>query len=262
MRNKHHGPLYVQKPFYPEGPELAHVYLLHPPGGMVSGDSLAVGLNLEQNAQVLLTTPGAGRVYRARLSGRLQHQQLLAALGPASSLEYLPQEMIVFPGAQARIDTRFDLTENSRLIAWDICSLGLPVSDKSFSNGSLCLRFGIYRDGVPLLLDHLSISDQSRPILQSRIGWQGYPVGALMVAGPFPEPSRQVLEDTLSTVRARLSITDGQGLCAASSMNGFIVVRSLARNVLFAKAQFESAWHVLRPALLNRQVVAPRIWAT
>lgn len=33
---RHQGPLYVQKPFYPEGRELAHLYLLHPPGGMVS----------------------------------------------------------------------------------------------------------------------------------------------------------------------------------------------------------------------------------
>ena len=37
VHNRHVGPLTVQRPFYPEG-ELAHVYLLHPPGGIVAGD--------------------------------------------------------------------------------------------------------------------------------------------------------------------------------------------------------------------------------
>ena len=62
----HRGPLYVQKAFYPEGRELAHLYLLHPPGGMVSGDDLQINVNMAEGAQALITTPGAGRVYRAR----------------------------------------------------------------------------------------------------------------------------------------------------------------------------------------------------
>ena len=58
---RHHGPLYVQKPFYPEGPECAHIYVLHPPGGIVSGDTLTIDIELRDSARAVVTSPGACR---------------------------------------------------------------------------------------------------------------------------------------------------------------------------------------------------------
>ena len=34
----HQGPLQIQKLFYPESNGACHVYILHPPGGVVGGD--------------------------------------------------------------------------------------------------------------------------------------------------------------------------------------------------------------------------------
>ena len=59
-RRQHVGPLTIQKPLYPEGPEVCHCILLHPPGGIVGGDRLEIELEVDAGARLLATTPGAG----------------------------------------------------------------------------------------------------------------------------------------------------------------------------------------------------------
>ena len=109
----HKGPLYVQKPFYPEGRDTAHVYLLHPPGGLVSGDRLTITANLAENTHVLITTPGAGRVYRARKDKTLQHQITQLNVAENSLMEWLPQETILYPNAHTRLENCIDLADNA-----------------------------------------------------------------------------------------------------------------------------------------------------
>ena len=72
---RHRGPLRIQRAFYPEPGGVCHAYLLHPPGGVVAGDRLAINVELDEGAQVLLTTPAAGKFYRSagRTARRSKH---------------------------------------------------------------------------------------------------------------------------------------------------------------------------------------------
>src|SRR5258705_12581631 len=87
---RHEGPLRVQRPFYPEGPGVCHVCLLHPPGGIVPGDELHVDVGVGAGAAALVTTPAATKVYRSDHRRATQRHVLWVARG--ASLEWLPQE--------------------------------------------------------------------------------------------------------------------------------------------------------------------------
>ncbi len=118
---QHVGPLTVQRPFYPEE-ETCHLYLLHPPGGIVGGDELTISAHLAPGCHTLITMPGASKFYRSSGAQALVRQQL--TLAPQATLEWLPQDAIFFPGANARLFTTFHLCASSRLLAWDLLCLG------------------------------------------------------------------------------------------------------------------------------------------
>lgn len=242
------GPLTVQRAFYPEG-DVCHLYLLHPPGGVVGGDTLTINTTVHANASTLLTTPGATKFYRSQ--GQTAHQQQNLDLAEHASLEWLPQENIYFPGAQARMSTHINLVANARFIGWETHCLGLPANKETFTTGQLNLDFSLTRDGVPILMERMQVNSDR---LNSPTGLRGHPVMAMLVATPADN-------DLLEQVRAILSNED-MHLIAATLIEDCIVVRYLGNSTAKCRQLFSQIWMVLRPAILERKACPPRIWAT
>ncbi|NER85257.1 MAG: urease accessory protein UreD, partial [Leptolyngbya sp. SIO1D8] len=92
------APLKVQRPFYPEGSAICHSVLLHTAGGMVGGDRLTYDIHLTENTHALITTAAAAKIY----SDHPQAAQVegILRVDAGACLEWLPQEAIVFEGAQ------------------------------------------------------------------------------------------------------------------------------------------------------------------
>lgn len=262
----HEGPLYVQKAFYPEGDQCAHCYLLHPPGGLVTGDHLSIHITSQHDAHALITTPGAGRVYKAREQGGVQTQSIELNVEENACLEWLPLETILFPNSQARLNTRINLAENAKVIAWDITCFGLPANQLEFNEGSVKQSLQIWSKGRIKLNERLVIdlpidSDQNAlTILKGNAGLRSKPVHGLLIAGPFQASHVTALIDALRELLPPVRLEEA---LFATTLNGeFLSVRYLGHCTEQARLYFTKAWELIRPALLNKDAITPRIWAT
>jgi urease accessory protein len=245
------GPLQVQRPFYPEG-GVCHVYLLHPPGGIVGGDRLEIAAAIEIGAQVLLTTPAAGKFYRS--AGPRAEQAQRFAVGADAALEWFPQETIVFDGARARNKTRVDLAPGAGFIGWEIVCLGRPASGERFGSGLFIQGMEVYRQGRPLLLERNRF-DGGGAVLEAPWGLCGFPVTGTLVCAGGDGADLAALGDALGEDAA-------DELTGATLIGELLLVRFLGHQAERARERFVRAWEVLRPRILGRPAQRPRIWNT
>ena len=125
---RHRGPLRVQKALYPEGRAVCQAILLHPPSGIAGGDQLRITADIGQQAHAQITTPGAGKWYRS--GGADASQTLGFKVAAGATLEWLPQETIVFDGASTNMQTHVELAGDSRYLGWDILCLCLLYTSR------------------------------------------------------------------------------------------------------------------------------------
>ncbi|MFZ5595240.1 MAG: urease accessory protein UreD [Pseudomonadota bacterium] len=252
LRRSHCGPLRVQRPFYPEGGDVCHVYLLHPPGGVVAGDELDVGVTLDKGAHALITTPAANKFYRSNGAWARLRQSLQVARG--ASLEWFPQEAILFDGARADVRTRVELAGDASFMGWEITCLGRPAAHEKYLHGESRQCFEIWRDGRPLWLERASFAGDGTA-LSAAWGMAGH-----TVTGTFACVTR--CHEVLPKVRAVAESCRDGGVFNATQLEDVLVCRYLGDHAEDARRYFILVWETLRPLVMQRPACAPRIWAT
>ena len=247
---QHYGPLVIQKPFYPE-PDVCHVYLLHPPGGVVGGDQLTLDVEVNRSGHSLITTPAAGKFYRSAGSQAQLKQTLVVK--EKSTLEWLPQETILFSGCEVKLQTIVQLEQDASFIGWEILCLGRPAGNQLFTTGSARQSFEIWRNEKPLILDRARLAGND-DVLSAQWGMQGYTVSGTMLAV-------NVNKEMLDQVRENLPEIK-QGLISVSLINDVLVCRALSHQGEHIRFAFIAVWKTLRKILLGRIACEPRIWST
>jgi urease accessory protein len=253
----HSGPLRVLKRLYPEGPGICHHVIVHPPGGIVGGDVLAIEATLERGTHALVTTPGATRFYRSAGEQAIQSATLRVADG--ARLEWLPLETIAQRGCIAQNRVTVQLDESGEAMGWDVLALGLPAADEHFDDGSFVQHLEL--PGAWLERGRISAADNA--LLDSPLGWAGQRVLATLwfVVGHELAPARR--DALLDAARQCISASPLAARAGATSPHARVVVlRALAARVEPAMALLVAARAAWREAAWHLAGETPRIWRT
>ncbi len=247
----HTGPLRVQKPLYPEDASVCHAVIVHPPGGVVGGDALDIGITAGASAHALLTTPGAGKWYRA--NGRSSRQDVRIDVQDNATVEWLPQETLFYRETEVEMTHEVTLATNARYIGSEILCFGRTASGETFDNGTIKQTTRIRREGKLVWHEQGEI-DGAGPGMHSPFGLDGHTVCATFIACGATLDASQMrqLRDEI----------DVHGRSGATQLPQVVVVRHLGGSNEAARAVMVAAWRRLRPVLLGRDAVIPRLWHT
>jgi len=252
-KRRHDGPLTLQRPFYPESNGTCHLYVLHPPGGIVGGDSLNIDVMCSAGTATLITTPAANKFYQSNGFAASQNQDL-TVMGNAC-LEWLPQETILFDGARVHSSIKVHLDEQATFFGWEIVSFGRPACKEEFTTGVFKQNYEIWKGTEPLLIDCVTIQGRAE-VFNSLWGLRKKPVMGLMTvvnndASVLKEA--QLMIQTMIDDISRLSVT---------VMGSVLICRCLDTNSMAIRDTFIKIWKKIRLTTIGKEPCEPRIWAT
>ena len=256
VHHQHQGPLRVLKSLYPEGDAVCHNVLVHPPSGLVGGDTLDIQVQVDEGAHALITTPGATRFYRSEQG--LAQQRVSVALAPGAKLEWLPLETIAYSGCHALNQWVGQLSRGSELMAWDMLALGLPHANLAFEQG----RYAQHLEIKGMWLERADLAASDVRLLNSPLGLAGQRcMGTLVLAqgSPWAEAQRQLALDVARQVCEGSPLTVWSGVTSPDPR--MVVLRVLAPQVEAVFHLLKLVWLAWRADIWHMPTVTPRIWA-
>jgi len=255
-KNLHVGPLVLQKSLHPEGEQVCHGVIVHPPGGVAGGDELTLNVTLKENSHALLTTPGAGKWYKA--NGQQASQHLQFNLQHAACFEWLPQENILFDGAQVKFSADVNLAADAKYVGWEILCFGRQAQQERWQTGHLHQELSIRREQA-LIWNERTNLNPDHALIQSIVGLHGNAVSAVFIIAAGAVPA-SVLE-ACRAIQPKLTL-DLQAKYGMTALPEIFAARYIGQSAQCARKYFEALWQILRPWYAGREVTRPRIWNT
>ena len=255
-RHAHNGPLRILQSLYPEGDAVCHNVLVHPPGGLVGGDTLDISATVGPGAHGLVTTPGATRFYRSTGERALQRTHLTLAEG--ARLEWLPLEALCYNACNAENHLTLNLAPGAECMGWDVTALGLPHAGQPFETG----RFVQHIEAPGLWLERGVIDAADHRLLESPLGLAGHRCMASLFFVTGRPLDRARRDTALDAARAVMDAHALKASAGATSPNGqVLVVRALAPQVEPAMQLLQQVRAAWRAALWQLCAEPPRIWS-
>lgn len=250
LQSQVQAPLKVQRPFYPEGPTVCHSVILHTAGGIVGGDRLSLGVELQSQAHALITTAAAGKIYRS--NGLEAQQTVQINIAPDACLEWFPQEAIAFEQARYRQQMRVNLAPGATWIGWDITRFGRTARGEKFLEGEWRSHTEVWQGDHPLWIDRQWLPGNEETFYSPH-GLAGCPVvGSFVMLGHAVDP------DLIHQIRATWSGAPGHA--GVTRLSAGLLCRYRGHSTVEVRQWFVQAWAIVRSHVLHRPICLPRVW--
>lgn len=245
-----HDPIRVLFP-QPAAGDPATAAITNTAGGCVGGDRITFHARVEAGAEALIAQQAAEKIYRSTGATTTVDVHLRAA--PRATLEWLPQETILFDTARLRRRTTLDVVGDGRVMAGEILVFGRRAMAETFTAGLAREVWEVRRDGRLSWLDAMHLADDVAAVLAAPAGFDGAAATAtaLYVGADAA--------DKLETARACLPKTAGVRT-GATVVNGVLVMRWLGREAAALRQSFGQFWADFRASALGRPARLPRLW--
>ncbi|MGH1466098.1 MAG: urease accessory protein UreD [Cognatishimia sp.] len=178
--------------------------LINTSGGLTGGDKIDLECVAGADSKLTLTTQAAERAYRAQSGQAEMHSRLTVETG--ATLEWLPQELILFEGSALSRSLHIDLAQDARLLVVEPVVFGRAAMGETLQNIQFKDRIRIHREGAPLYLDGLDLNGDSVAHLARRATGQGAGAMASLI---YVAPNAEAM---LGPLRADLPALGGASL--------------------------------------------------
>ena len=186
-------------------------------GGITGGDRFTLDVSVEQGARLSITTQAAERAYRAQ-SGEVGSVTTDIVVQDGGSLNWLPQELILFDRCALRRRLNIELAPKARLLMVEPIVFGRAAMPEVLNDVMFQDRIRITREGRPVYVDGMDLNgDASKHLARPGIANGAGAMASLVMVGPDAKSQ-------LKTVRSLLPQTAGASMLA----DDILVMRQLA----------------------------------
>ena len=202
----------------PHSPARLEAVFLNTSGGLTSGDRIGFALQVGAGASVTGTTQTAERAYLATMGPATMTVAIDA--GERADVDWLPQETILFQGADLTRTTRVDLGDGACCLMLETVVLGRLAMKETVTQARLTDRRAVYSRGRPLHVEALALTPETlRESHAPAVLGGALAFATLALCGP----AAQTATDALRAIDAPPGVT-----AAASGWNGRALLRAAA----------------------------------
>ena len=134
-------------------------------GGLTGGDKLNVSVVSGDGAAAIVTTQAAERIYRRSAGDAPAEVETNLVVGSKGSLDWLPQETIVFDRSALKRNLNADVAPDGRLLAAEAIVLGRTAMRESAKDVAISDSWRIRRDGKLIFADGLRLAGDATEIM-------------------------------------------------------------------------------------------------